>query len=232
MTPFMTQEEERQRYYEYVPDNGEWWIKTPPPREPWFEAGLAEIGGHHPNGKVILRVIWAGTEMHDYTHRPQLKYQAVRRIIKGYKYWKKDGTLGYVRKGHRMTDEEIAQMKDRLEMVPVRADHAFGRLRWIIERYCPPEKLRELHRFEHPFAPDGTRILREFPREGVYDCFFVVQRRNNGYRDLDQQVLTAVEAMYRYNLRAEEAQAGLDSIDEHNMETILAKAEARRVFIH
>jgi len=227
MTP---DEEAKARYYEYTPDESEWWIKTPPAREPWFEARLAEIGGRHSNGKPNLRVVWGGTEMHDYTHRPQLKYQAIRRITKGYKYWKKDGSLGYVRKGHRMTDEEIAQMKDRLEMVPVKEDHAFGRLRWIVERYCPPEELRKQGRFENPFAPDGTRILREFPREGVYNTFFVVQRKNNTYRDLDGEVLTAVEAMYRYNLRAEEAQAGLNAMDEHNEETIIANQSARSIW--
>jgi hypothetical protein len=229
----LTPEEiKKQNYYEYIPSNGEWWTKEPPRREIWFEEGLADIGGRHPNGKVNLQVVWGGTHMHDYTHRPQLKYQATRRIVKGYKYWKKDGTLGYIRKGHRMTDEEIAEVANRDEMVPVREDHAFGRLRWIVERYCPPEKLRQLHRFEHPFAPDGTRILREFPREGVYDCFFVIQRRNNTYRDLDRQVLTAVEEIYHYNINAEQAQDTLDLIDDLNAQTIREKRNARSVFFH
>ena len=229
MTP---DEEAKAKYYEYVPDNSEWWIKEAPAREPWFEARLAEIGGRHANGKPNLIVVWGGTHMHDYTERPQLKYQAVRRIIKGYSYEKLDGSQGYVRKGHRLSDEEISQIKDKLAMVPVKEDHAFGRLRWIVERYCPPEKLRKLGRFTNLYAPDGEKILRDFPNEGVYDCFFVIQRKNNTYRDLDGQVLAAIEAMWHYNLSIEEAQAGLDAIDEQNERTIIAAQEARSVFVH
>ncbi|HWI69730.1 MAG TPA: hypothetical protein VNS88_15380, partial [Nitrospiraceae bacterium] len=115
-------EEARQLYYEYRPDEGEWWIKTPPPSEPWFEAELKRIGGYHSNGKPNLRVIWGGTEMNDITEKPQLKYLATRRIVKGYRYEKTDGSIGYIRKGHRMSDEEIALIKDRTKMVPVRVD--------------------------------------------------------------------------------------------------------------
>jgi hypothetical protein len=226
----MTQEEERQKYYEYVPDEGAWWIKDPPSREPWFEARLAQIGGYHPNGKPNLRVVWGGTEMNDITERPQLKYMRTRRIVKGYRYEKKDGTIGYIAKGQRMSDEEIASMKNREEMVPIRVDHAFGRLRWIIERYCPPEKLREQGRFTHLHSEDGTKVLRDFPTEGVYECFYVVRRRNGGYRDLDNEVLTAVEAMWDHNLSEAAAQAGLDAIEEDNARTIFGAREARNVF--
>jgi len=227
----MTQEQERQNYYTYSPDESAWWIKDPPPREKWFEARLAQIGGYHPNGKANLRVVWGGTEMNDITERPQLKYVRTRTIVKGYKYLKKDGTVGYCPKGYRMADDEIAEMANREEMVPVRADHQFGRLRWIIERYCPPEKLKEQHRFEHVFSPvDGTKVLRDFPREGIYECFFVVQRRNHSYRDLDNEVLTAVEAMWKFNLDEQAAQAGLDAIEEQNEKSIVGAASAGNIW--
>lgn len=228
----MTQEEERQNYYSYKPDdNSAWWVKNPPSRELWFEARLAQIGGYHPNGKVNLRVIWGGTEMNDITERPQLKYMRTRTIVKGYRYLKTDGTTGYVAKGQRMTDEEIAEMANREEMVPVRVDHHFGRLRWIIERYCPPEKLREQGRFTHLHSPvDGTKVLRDFPTEGIYECFFVVQRRNHSYRDLDNEVLTAVEAMWNFNLSDAAAQAGLDAIEESNEKTIVGATAAGSIW--
>jgi hypothetical protein len=227
---FMTQEEQRQLYYDYRPDNSAWWVKDAPSREPWFEARLAQIGGYHPNGKVNLRVVWGGTEMSDMTYRPQLKYMRTVSIVKGYQYERKDGTVGYLPKGQRMPDEEIENCKNREELVPVRVDHAFGRLRWIIERYCPPEQLKQQGRFENPYAPDGTRVLRDFPREGIYQAFFVVQRRDRTYRDLDNEVLTAVEAMYRHQISEEEAQAGLDAIEEINEKTIIGAGAARGVF--
>jgi hypothetical protein len=227
----MTQEEERQKYYEYsVDDTSAWWVKDAPSREPWFEARLAQIGGYHPNGKVNLRVVWGGTEMSDMTERPQLKYMRTRRIVKGYRYERKDGTIGYIAKGQRMTDEEIANCKNREEFVPIAVDHAFGRLRWIIEAYCPPEKLREQGRFQHVYGTDGTKVLRDFPNEGIYEAFFVVQRRNNSYRDLDNEVLTAVEAMWHYNVSSAAAQAGLDAIEEENNKTIIGAGQARSVF--
>jgi hypothetical protein len=226
----MTQEEDRQKYYEYDPrEGGAWWKKDPPPRERWFEASLAQIGGYHPNGKVNLRVVWAGTEMSDIAERPQLKYQRMSNIIKGYRYERKDGTYGYLPKGERMSDEEIALCKNREELVPVRVSHAFGRLRWIIERYTPPEKLRAQQRFTKCHAEDGTKILRDFPQEGIYEAFFVVMRANRKYRDLDNEVLTAVEAMYHFNLKEDEAQNGLDMIELHNSKTLIGADEARRV---
>lgn len=227
----MTQEESRILYYEYVPDNGAWWVKDAPSREPWFEARLAQIGGYHLNGKVNLRVVWGGTEMHDITERPQLKYVRTRKIVKGYRYERKDGTVGYLAKGQRMSDEEIANCKNREELVPIRVDHAFGRLRWIIERYCPPEKLREQGRFTHLHSPiDGAKVLRDFPTEGIYEAFFVVKRRNGKYRDLDNEVLTAVEAMYHFNLNEQEAQAGLDAIEEDNQQTIIGAQAAGSIW--
>lgn len=227
----MTQEQQRIDYYDYRPDSGEWWIKDPPAREPWFEAELRRIGGYHSNGKENLRVVWGGTEKSDIAERPQLKYQSTRSIVKGYRYERKDGTVGYCPKGHRMSDEEIANCKNREEMVPVRIDYVFGRLRWIVERYCPPEKLREQGRFVHLYSQiDGTKVLRDFPQEGIYECFFVVQRRNHKYRDLDNEVLTAVESMYLYNLSEEAAQAGLDMIEEDNSKTIIGAQQARSVF--
>jgi acylphosphatase len=228
----MTQEERRQAYYEYVPDDGEWWIKEPPSREPWFESELALIGGHHPNGKPNLRVVWGGTEMGDISFRPQLKYQATREIVKGYNYERKDGSVGYVRKGHRMSEEEITEIADKTKFVPRREKHHFGRLRWHIEIYRSPEKLEELGRFKKLHSPDGTRWLRDLPREGVYDFFFLVQRKNSRYRDLDREVLMAVEAMYFHNLKAEEAQIGLDAIEEHNENRILMNAQARNAIVH
>jgi hypothetical protein len=79
-------------------------------------------------------------------------------------------------------------------------------------------------------APTEQRVLRDFPNEGIYEAFFVVQRRNNSYRDLDNEVLTAVEAMWHYNVSSAAAQAGLDAIEEENNKTIIGAGAARSVF--
>jgi hypothetical protein len=225
----MTQEESRQILYEYKPDNGQWWVKPAPAREPWFEAELRRIGGYHANGRPNLRVVWGGTELNDRTERPQLKYMRTRTIIKGYRYERLDGSSGFLPKGQRMS-EEIALCKNREELVPVRVDHEFGRLRWHIEKYVDPEQLRAQGRFTHKYANDGTKVLRDFPEEGIYDCFFIVQRKNHKYRDLDNEVLMAVEAMWHYNLSEIAAQAGLDAIEEENTKTIIGANNARAAF--
>ena len=79
-----------------------------------------------------------------------------------------------------MPDEEIEQLVNKDELVPVHEVHAFGRLRWAIERYCPPEKLKELGRFTKLYDETGTKILRDFPgREFMIISFGYRQRRTN-----------------------------------------------------
>lgn len=222
----MSQKEEREKYYEYDPADGSgWWKKTPPPEQPWFQAELTRIAGLSDRGQPKLRVVWGGTQLHDITEKPQLKYKVVREIIRGYTYVKKDGTLGVTKSMNLPDDAKVPW-----EFQPNRERVELGRLRWAIEVHVPAHKLREMGRFQNRRAPDGELILRELPPEGIYEHFFWIQTARHKFRDLDHQVLTAVEAMYQYNLTTSETQKALDAIEREQNQTLIGAEEARSVF--
>jgi hypothetical protein len=217
---------DKQKYYEYDPgEGGKWWNKTPPVAEPWFQAELNLLAGYSDRGQPKLRAIWAGNLLHDITHTPQLKYKAVREIITGYNYVKEDGSVGITKSMNLPKDArvpwEFHPRTERLEL---------GRLRWVIERHVPAHELRAMGRFKNLYAPDGERILRDLPEEGVYDHFFWVQTAAHRYRDLDREVLTAVQAMYLYNLNTSEAQKTLDVIEQEKNQILIGAEEAREVW--
>lgn len=221
----MSQTEERQNYFEYDPrESGAWYRKDPPPRELWFEQELLDLAGKT-DGKPNLRVVWGGTIMSDITYQPSLKYKAVRQITKGYNYLKKDGEIGFTKSMNLATDAKVPwefhAAKERIEL---------GRLRWAIERYVPASELRRLGRFTNLHAPDGERILRDFPNEGVYDHFFWVQTAAHKYRDLDREVLVATQAMWIYNTTVSEAQKGLDAIERAKNQTLIGADEANQIW--
>lgn len=221
----MSQLEDRQAYYEYDPgQGGKWYQKTPPAPEPWFEEALIDLAGKT-DRKPNLRVVWGGTEKSDITERPQLKYMRTRELTRGYNYTKTDGTIGFVTSMTLATDAkmpwEFHPVKDRVEL---------GRLRWAIERYVPAHELEKLGRFKNLHAPSGEKVLRDFPREGVYDHYFWVQTADHKYRDLDKEVLMAIQAMWLYNINTSEAQKTLDDIERRQKQILVGAAEAKAVW--
>ena len=217
---------DKQKYYEYDPGQGRgWWIKEPPAKELWFQHELNLLAGLSDRGQPNLRVVWGGTQMHDITERPQLKYKVVREIVTGYNYVKTDGTIGTTPSMNLPTDAKVPW-----EFHPKRERIELGRLRWAIERHVPAHTLREMRRFENRRAPDGELVLRELPPEGIYEHFFWVQTAAHKYRDLDHEVLTAVKAMYLYNINTSEAQKTLDAIEREKTSVLVGAAEARSVF--
>jgi hypothetical protein len=216
----------KQKLYEYSPEQGgRWWLKPTPECPDWFEKELGLLGGYSDRGQPNLRVVWGGTVLHDITEKPQLKYKVTREIITGYNYKKQDGTIGSTPSMNLPDDAlvpwEFHPKKERLEL---------GRLRWAIERHVPAHELDRLGRFRNRRSPDGELVLRELPPEGIYEHFFWVQTADHKYRDLDRQVLTAVEAMYRYNLTTSEAQKALDAIEREQNKTIIGAHEARSIW--
>ncbi len=221
----MTQEEKRQAYYEYKPDTSKWWMKDPPPAEPWFQDELNKLAGFSDNGKPKLRVVWAGDLMHDITEKPTLKYKVVREITTGYIYIKKDGTEAWTKS---MNIAEDAKVPWEFHAVIERIE--LGRLRWVIERHVPAHVLRELGRFQNLRDANGVKILRDLPPEGVYDHFFWIQRANNKYRDLDRQVLTAIKAMWLYEVNTSQAQKALDDFEEEQRSNLINARECREIY--
>jgi hypothetical protein len=218
---------DKQKYYEYDPlQSGKWWKKDRPQSEEWFEQELVDLAGRHTNGKPKLRVVWGGTVMSDIAETPQLKYKVTRLICTGWYYLTKDGEIGFTEKGLNTARDaaEPLQFEKKMERIEL------GRLRWAIEQYVPPEELRRLKRFTKLHSATGEKVLRDFPNEGVYDHFFWVQTAAHLYRDLDREVLTAVQAMYLYNINTSEAQKTLDDIERQRNQTLVGAAEARSIF--
>lgn len=215
-----------QSYYEYNPDEGSgWWKKESPVADPSFQKGLTELAGMNPFGKPNLRVEWAGKLLHDITEQPQLKYKITANVTTGYYYEKADGTIGTTAsKGDAIDAAPNGFYVPKKEQIPV------GRLRWVIEQWESAESLREKGRFTRLYDDTGQKVLRSLPPEGVYNHFFWVQTADRKYRDLDNQVLTAVQAMYLYNVTNTEAQKTLDDIERDNNRTLIGAAEARNIW--
>jgi hypothetical protein len=214
-------QEEQERYYEYRPGAGNWWEKVPPVAPPWFQAELNLLAGYSDRGQPNLRVEWAGNLLHDITEKPQLKYKAVRVINTGYNYVKTDGSIGSTPSMNLPSDARVPW-----EFHPKQERIEIGRLRWVIEKHVPAHELRELRRFENLHDADGVKILRDLPAEGVYDCYFWIQRANGKFRDLDREVLTAIQAMWEYNITTSEAQKTLDDIERQKKQTLIGADEA------
>lgn len=217
---------DRQKYYEYRPSDGSnWFRKEEPDLGPSVQARLTSIGGLSDRGQPKLRIVWGGIALHDITEKPTLKYKAVREIITGYYYLKRDGETGTTASMNLPKDAAIPwQFHPKKERVEV------GRLRWAIEQHIPAHELKRLGRFRNRKAPDGELILRKFPEEGVYDHYFWIQTKDGKYRDPDPEVITAIEAMWKYNLTRSEAQKALDALEDEENQTLVGAEEARRVW--
>lgn len=218
--------DDKQRYFEYDPAQGEgWWVKDPPTLDPAFQQGLNDLAGFSDRGQPVLRCVWGGTAMSDITHKPSLKYKAVREWIKGYNYLKTDGEIGYTKSMNLAVDAA-----EPWQFMPDTKRIEVGRLRWAVEMHVPAAELWRLGRFQKVTAPDGERVLRDLPDEGVYDHFFWIQTKDHLYRDADPQVLTAVQAMYVYNISTSEAQKALDAIEQEQTQTLVGAEEANAIW--
>ncbi len=214
-----------QKYYEYHPGSGQWWLKEVPVADPAFQKRLIEFAGLNPHGQPILRLSWAGTLLHDYTVKPQLKYKITYNWIRGYWYIKKDGTTGYTYSMNKAVDAKIPhEFHPKIEQIPL------GRLRWIVEEWESPESLRKKGRFQKLTDAEGNRILRELPNEGVYNHYFWIQTAARKYRAPDREVLTAVEAMWKYDITTTMAQKQLDAQEAEQNNLLVGAEEARGIW--
>lgn len=218
---------DQQSYYEYdIYSAGTWWKKDVPVAEPWFQAELNLLAGYsEPHWQPKLRLVWAANILHDITEKPQLKYQRVCEIVTGYDYIKTDGDSGFVKSMNLARDVKLPW-----EYVPRKETIALGRLRWAIEIHVPAHELKALGRFTNLYSPDGEKILRDLPSEGVYDHYFWIQTAARKYRDPDREVLTAIQAMYLYNLHTSEAQKTLDDIERAKTQTLIGATEAKEIW--
>lgn len=180
--------------YEYLEDDPATWRYHEPPSFPkWFQEGLEEIAGFNRHGKPNLRLIWGGTQPNEKNEIGSLKYQAgySTGVLKGYE-WLKDGERGFV--------EELSDApKDAMVLPATKPPEPLGLLRWVIEKWTSPEELERQGRFQNRYLPgEMTPTLREFPREGIYDCYQVIENRQERFRHVDKDVLDFIRMRWSY----------------------------------
>lgn len=161
-----------------------------PPKPEWFERELTGIAGTNPHGKPVLRLVWGGTEMSDKSHEARLKYSTgLHREHKGWVYTK-DGEMHFV--------TEIEGIDPSIMIFPDIRNEEIGLPRWIIEKWVSPLELEAQHRFRTLGDAEG-QLLRDFPREGVYDTYLIVQNLKGEYRELDRIVLDLIFEKYKFD---------------------------------
>lgn len=194
---------ELQAYYEYEPSQGgQWWKKTPPPRNTRFEEALLKLGGTNEFGEPVLRVVWGGTAMSEISAQPRKKYGVLWEGVTHH-YYLDAGKAVKIHDPHLTPKDKIALPGfERLDL---------GRLRWVVEKWSSAEEVRKLGRCDQRILDDdGKPLFRTVPSKGVYDAFFVIQSLDGKFRDLDMQIFDAVAAMWRYHERTSLSQKFAD----------------------
>lgn len=182
--------------YEYLEDDPSTWRFHPPPAFPRnFQEGLIKIAGLNRHGNPNLKLVWGGTEYSDRSETPQLKYLAgySTGVLQGYSCYK-DGETSFV--------TDLNDAPDNSLVVPATKSEPLGLLRWVIEKHTPPEELERMNRFQNRYVPgEIDPILREFPRDGIYDTFLTIETRDGRFRHADEEVLNVVEMLWNYQLK-------------------------------
>lgn len=181
--------------FEYLESNpATWRVREAPPLPDWVNDRLVSIAGRHSSGKPNLRCTWGGTAKNESAAFDCLKYSCgfSRQEVAGYEYTK-DGETFFT--------ETIEGIDPAIFLIPtIRQPEELGLLRWVIEKLTPPEELERMGRFQKRYA-DGEIVptLREFPKEGIYECFFIIETKAGKYHDLDADVMLRVKQMWDFS---------------------------------
>jgi hypothetical protein len=141
------------------------------------------FSGLTPTGKTFLRIVWGGTHKEPRADGLHVKHYLGR--------WPQDT----IRTATGFIPYNFVEL---------------GNPRWIVEVWTSPEKLAEGERFSEENSTDeGKRVLREFPRQGVYDHWWTVTTAprpgfpDGKFRHFDEDVLEVVREMWRAGLDAD-----------------------------
>lgn len=217
--------------FEYLENDRSTWRFHPPPLKPvWFEKELIDLAGLNRHSQPNLRLIWGGTELSDRTEeKGRLKYQCG---------WTPETQTGwkYQLNGKWCFTENIDNLDKSVMVFPVIEQEELGLMRWIIEQWTSPEELEAQHRFENRCAPEESEvILREFPREGIYDCYFIIQNVEGLYRPIDRDVVDFIRQKWHFeqNSNFEEAEKLRQAIADREQIALLSeKEEVRRAALN
>ena len=206
--------------YEYTDSPETWVYHTPPAFPGWFQDGLVRIAGSNRHGQPNLRLVWGGTVTSDKTDKYSLKYLAGHSsgVLSGYNCYK-DGETVFV--------TDLSDAPENSLVVPATKSEPLGLLRWVIEKWTAPEELERQHRFTQRYLPGELEpILREFPREGIYDCLLVVEGKDGKFKHVDEQVLNVIEMFWNYQKKSYEERLADDRRAEDAAKEQIDKQEA------
>lgn len=183
---------EEQRYYTYYAGSeAGWQIKTPPPRDVYFEEELKRIAGVNTFGNPILRVDWGGTLKSDVAFKDTLKYKKVWRGMVGFSYTDDKGLVINVDRADEVPDDKFCLARyGTIEL---------GQLRWFISKWESIEDATRNGRFTDITDEEGIRLFRDPPPQGVYNSWVIVESADGYYRGLDNAVLEEVKRQWHWN---------------------------------
>ena len=188
--------------FEYLEnDRSTWRYQKLPDIPKDFVEELTAIGGLNKFGQPNLRVVKGNEVGNDHAEdQSALKYHAgwTPFEVSGYSYMENNQT----RFTTRLEDVPPATM-----VWPAVKQEELGLLRYVIEKWVSPEELEENHRFTKRFAEgDMAPSLREFPREGIYDTYFIVNAADGNFKPLGKDVLTYLRFRWNFEQKPWEEQ--------------------------
>lgn len=219
----MYEAEQKQHYYQYrVGESAQWWLKEPPARNLAFERELELAGGTNRFGNPILRVRWAATLLSDVAEKKTIKYKKIFRSFSHLAYMDNGQLITIGREEDAPADKIVTPIYNTIEL---------GRLRWVVESWQSVEDAVKGGRFTDAKGEDGQRLFRTPPPEGVYNAFQFIETADKKFRDLDDEVLTAIKGSWRYNENTTVDQKIADMIADEKQEAKEDKEKARKAFL-
>ena len=203
--------------FEYLEnDQSTWKYQRLPDIPQDFVEELTAIGGLNRLGQPNLRVV-KGNEIKNDRAEDQ-------KLLKYHAGWTPNEVSGYhyMENGERRFTTRLEDIDPGTMVFPSMNQEELGLLRYVIEKWVSPEELEEAGRFTKRFAEgDLTPTLREFPREGIYDTYFIVNAADGGFKLLGKDVLTYLRFRWNFEQKPWEEQ-------ERIRQELADEAEAKR----
>ena len=188
--------------YEYLEnDQSTWTFQKLPDIPNDFVSELTRIGGLNRFGQPNLRVVKGNEVKNDRAEdRQLLKYHAG---------WTPQEVSGYLyeQNGQRHFTQLLENIPPDVLVWPTMQQEELGLLRYVIERWISPEELADAGRFQRRYDDgDLAPTLREFPREGIYDAYFIVQSADQKFKKLGPEVLDFIKFRWYWENKSFEEQ--------------------------
>lgn len=203
--------------FEYLEnDQSSWRFQKLPDIPQDFVEELTRLGGLNRFGQPNLRVVKGNEVLNDRAED--------QRLLKYHAGWTPMEVSGYVydQDGQKRFTTRLEDIPAHVMVFPSMQQEELGLLRYVIEKWVSPEELENAGRFQRRYAEgDLAPTLREFPREGIYDTYFIVQSADGGFKTLGPEVLMYLRFRWNWEQKSYAEQ-------EKERERLLTEAEEAR----